>query len=126
MEKVIEINRRKIFSIEEANEILPVVLRITMAASQKVQALIDRLDKFDSKDEKRVLEVEEEINSMINAWQAKIEKLGAYPKGLWIADFDNGDGYLCWKYPETEIQFFHRYDQGFSGRIKLPPLSVTS
>jgi hypothetical protein len=34
-------------------------------------------------------------------------------------DFDAGDGYFCWKYPEAEALHWHEYKSGFPGRISL-------
>ena len=43
--------------------------------------------------------------------------LGGQPKGLWLVDFDSGDGFsFCWKYGEEEIAHVHAYDAGFAGR----------
>ena len=43
--------------------------------------------------------------------------LGVEVKGLWLADFDSGDGYYyCWQLGEDDIEHFHRYETGFAGR----------
>ena len=34
-------------------------------------------------------------------------------------DFDKGDGYYCWKYPEPALNHFHGYEEGFGGRLSL-------
>jgi hypothetical protein len=34
-------------------------------------------------------------------------------------DFDNGDGYYCWCYPEHSITHYHGYSDGFAGRMKI-------
>jgi hypothetical protein len=34
---------------------------------------------------------------------------------------DNQDVYLCWKLGEDRIRFYHRQDEGFSGRKPLDP-----
>jgi hypothetical protein len=124
---VIEINRRQVFSLEEAQEVLPVIFRITKASSQKVNALIERLESLNSShggshgaaNEELTNSIEGQVNTLIQDWQNKIQKLGALPKGLWIADFDAGDGYFCWKFPERSIEFWHRYSDGFSKRMHV-------
>ena len=114
---VIEINRRQIFSLEEARAVLPVILRITKSYSAQVDTLIERLEGLSGASEELTNSLEGEVNALIQEWQNKVQKLGALPKGLWIADFDAGDGYFCWKFPERTIQFWHRYSDGFSKRL---------
>ncbi len=123
---VIEINRRSVFSLEEAREVLPVVFRITKSYSQKVDVLLERLDGLNGvsgisggKGENQVISLENQVNQLIQEWQGKMQKLGALPKGLWIADFDSGDGYYCWKFPERNIEFWHKYTDGYSKRIPV-------
>ena len=119
MHHIIEINRRSVFTLAEAQEVLPIVYRITKAYSQKTEALIDRLDAVASGNEGITAQLETQVNQLILDWQNKVQKLGALPKGLWIADFDSGDGYYCWKFPERGIEYWHRYSDGFSKRIRV-------
>lgn len=92
---------------------------MTEDSSREVRSLLNRIDAFSDKTHPTVVGIETEINTVIDRWQVKIEKLGADPKGLWMADFDNGDGYYCWKFPENEINHWHGYQDGFSGRIVI-------
>lgn len=64
-------------------------------------------------------ETEERYQQIVRRWVDKIQRLGIIVKGLWLIDFDTGDGYLCWKYPEDRIEYFHGYDEGYSGRQLL-------
>lgn len=119
MDNIIEINRRKFFTLEQARQLLPLVYRLTEEASKDVRTCVNRIDAYSDKNHPSVAGIETEINQIIDLWQAKIEKLGGAPKGLWMADFDNGEGYYCWKFPETEINHWHGYQDGFSGRIVI-------
>lgn len=116
MTNIFEINKKKIFTLSDAENLLPLVYKLTEDYSKQVRKLINQLEAFPSKQCERAVEVESNINTLVEQWQNKIERLGAKPKGLWLADFDNGSGYYCWKYPETKITFFHGYNEGFSGR----------
>ncbi len=120
VENVVEINRKKEFTLQEARQLLPIVYRMTEEASREVKAHLNRIEAFSDKTHPSVAIIENSINSIIDRWQVKVEKLGAEPKGLWMADFDSGEGYFCWKYPENEINHHHGYQDGFSGRILIP------
>lgn len=116
---LITINRRGVFSLEEAQRILPVVRRITYEFSAKVELLIARLETLQLNQTETICALEKQVNDLIQTWNDKIRKLGADPRGLWVVDFNSGDGYYCWKYPETDILFWHSYDDGYSGRKPL-------
>ncbi|KYG68903.1 hypothetical protein AZI87_06665 [Bdellovibrio bacteriovorus] len=119
MENVVEINRKKTFTLQEARRLLPLIYRMTDEASRQVKTHLNRIDAFSDKSHPSVGAIEAEINVIIDRWQVKVEKLGAEPKGLWMADFDNGEGFYCWKFPEVEINHWHGYQDGFSGRIVI-------
>jgi hypothetical protein len=119
LENVVEINRKRTFNLTEARTLLPLIYRMTEDSSREVRGLLNRIDAFSDKAHPTAVGIEAEINSVIDRWQIKIEKLGAEPKGLWMADFDNGEGYYCWKFPENEINHWHGYQDGFSGRIVI-------
>lgn len=126
MGSVIEFNRKRVFSVSEAKSILPLVYKITEAASREVANLIEKLESARSTSDQLLADgLDQEINRAIDRWQSKVEKLGATPKGMWIADFDSGDGYFCWKFPEREIRFWHGYQDGYLGRVLIEKLNGT-
>ena len=119
MENVFQFERRRTFSIETARELLPIVYRSSKNAYDQVQGIINQIDKMDPKNEFEVKELDSQINEVIGKWKIKLGKLGVEPKGVWIADFDSGDGYFCWKFPELDIKFWHEYEKGFNTRIPI-------
>ena len=32
---------------------------------------------------------------------------------------DNGRGYYCWCWPEEQLEYFHGYDEGYAGRVRI-------
>ena len=116
---VFTISRDGVFTLEQARAVLPVIRRITADYSVKVEALMARLESVNLTQIETINRLETEVNELIKAWHEKIKKLGAKPKGLWLIDFDSGDGYFCWKYPETDLAYWHAYDDGFTGRIAV-------
>ncbi|MGE3974070.1 MAG: DUF2203 family protein [Bdellovibrionales bacterium] len=119
MGQVIELNPKKIYTIFEVDNILPLVRRITQEYVNRVQGLMGKFELAKSVQDSKITSIEREINECVQLWQNKMEKLGLKAKGLWIADFDSGDGYFCWKYPEEQVNYWHQYNNGFGGRVKI-------
>ena len=107
------------FSLADAQCLLPVILRLTEAANIRVRALLQNLEIVADRESVKAKEIEAEVDRTVRQWQLKIEKLGAVAKGLWLIDFDNGEGYFCWKFPERKIMYQHGYHDGFSGRKNI-------
>ncbi|GAC1400058.1 MAG: DUF2203 domain-containing protein [Thermoanaerobaculia bacterium] len=98
---------KKIFSYEDASALLPAVQEMTEEAVSLVEAL--DADTASGDDYQRI----------VQRWAESVMSLGIDVKGLWLVDFDNGSGYYCWQHPESSLQYFHGYDEGFQGRMKL-------
>jgi hypothetical protein len=60
-----------------------------------------------------------ETEEVIQGWARGLLARGLEIKGLWLVDFDNGSGYYCWRYPEERLEFYHSYDEGFGGRMRI-------
>jgi hypothetical protein len=119
MGKVFELNRKRVFTIVEARQILPIIRRVTEEANLRIRGLLSRLEAVKDHDSVKTKEYEDQINAHVSDWQTKISKLGAEGKGLWLVDFDCGTGYYCWKYPENSLDHFHGYTEGFQARVKM-------
>lgn len=117
MGELIAINQKRFFTIDEARDMLPVVKKITKDAFVEVKKLSTQLGFTTDKQKREVLE--KEIQQRFKRWQLKVGKLGCEAKGMWLVDFDSGEGYYCWHYPEPSIQFFHGYFDGYRGRVKV-------
>jgi hypothetical protein len=117
--EIIGLHKTKIYTLEEINGLLPLIYRITEEYSKEVKYLVSCLEAIPNKNSSRSLELQDQINDLIQKWQNKIERLGGKPKGLWLADFDSGESYYCWKFPETTINHYHGYQDGFTGRRHL-------
>lgn len=117
--EIFNIKKNKVFSYEEAVQLLPLVYRITEEVSKEVKYLMACVDALPDKNSASAKDLQDRINQNIEKWQNKLERLGVRPKGLWLADFDYGQGYFCWKFPETEILFKHGYQDGFTGRTLI-------
>ncbi len=109
------------FSYTEAQGLLPLVYRLTERAHADVKKMMGQIDAMKNVPQTRLHVMEADVQKIIESWQSKIQKLGGVPKGYWLVDFDHGDGYFCWKFPEKEIKYSHGYQEGFTGRKEIPP-----
>lgn len=117
MGDIVPIGQRRIFELEEARKLLPTVRRVTERAAQGVERLVQRAQwNHDADTQQRV---DDEMSAIVRVWSDQITRLGCEAKGLWLVDFDNGAGYYCWKYPEADVEHYHAYDDGFSGRQRI-------
>lgn len=96
---------KRIFSYEEALAVLPEVRRLTREAAGRVDQM--------SSEEPAAYE------RVVTEWAETILGMGIEVKGLWLVDFDSGAGYYCWRHPEPALEYFHGYEEGFGGRVKL-------
>ncbi len=110
------VTERRFFSLEEARRLLPLLQRITRNSEKELQARIPLLSKAEGE---RRGQLDDEIHALYHSWREKMHRLGGVTKGMWLVDFDNGEGYYCWQYPEPHIEHFHAYGEGFLGRVKL-------
>ena len=106
---------RKVFSYDEAVALMPQVRRLTEDAYRRVAAL----DARAKPGRPAAAAAREEADEIVRGWAEALVRLGVEIKGLWLVDFDNGGGYYCWRYPEPALQYFHSYEDGFGGRIRI-------
>jgi hypothetical protein len=106
---------RKVFSYGEAMDMLPEVRRLTEHAQQQVATLTAQADQAGVARQ----EVEEAVGEVIRDWAQAMTSMGLEVKGLWLVDWDNGSGFYCWKHPEDGLHYFHSYEEGFRGRMRI-------
>jgi hypothetical protein len=105
-------SERRIFSYDEARALLPDVRRLTEDALRRVDAV---RSVTDPEGRAGAVQSRQDGNARARARAA----LGIDVKGLWLVDFDNGSGYYCWQYPEDGLDYYHSYEDGFSGRMRI-------
>ena len=125
------------FSVNDANEILPTVIKkFNHAKKMKDEVMKIEHQLTSSITQTTSLEeyatIKRELNSIVTKFYQSIEDLentGVFLKGLdeGLLDFPakrfDEEIWLCWKEGETEIKFWHEKDTGFMGR---KPISVSN
>lgn len=108
----------KLFDLAEARALLPLIQSITQQHQAELAPIQARLNKMLSNDPRRN-RIETQYEKIVNTWKNKIEKLGATVFGLWIVEFNVGEGTLCWRSPELGLSYFRPHNSEFSGRVRL-------
>ncbi len=108
----------KRFTLAEAQRLLPRVRTVTEAAVAEAEELSTVVQRLPASDPARA-EAVDALEAVVAAWTQRVRGMGLEVKGLWLVDFDNGDGYYCWQHPESAVLHFHGYDEGFAGRMKI-------
>jgi hypothetical protein len=133
---------KKYYTVEEANQALPLVRAIVSDIVAKYGEVSERKARLDQIRQSRhsagrapgdmyreeLQQVEEELDKEITRLQEFIEELddlGVELKdiGRGLVDFrtmlDGREVYLCWLLGEEEIGHWHELDAGFAGRQSL-------
>jgi hypothetical protein len=109
MGDVIPIHSRRTFSQDEAESLLPVVRRITERAALEVGSLQEQM-RFVPHSEPLYDRLYSQIELAVRRWAIKISKLGCEPRGIWLVDFDAGDGWFTWRLGDERPAFFHSHE----------------
>jgi hypothetical protein len=134
-----EYSPAKIFTIEQANAMLPLVRAITADLTTLAREVVDRRHRLEvilaGRDLKpgdpyaeELAHVEAELNRdsiRLKGYVDELRELGVEPKGAveGLVDFpalmDGRLVFLCWKLGESEITHWHELESGYAGRQSL-------
>ena len=134
----------KLFTVEEANNMLPLVRAIAQDLSRLYSELVERQQRLDHLssgreqaeddpygEELRQVEVElDRDKTKLRDYVEELRQLGVEckdpEKGLvdFPSEMDGRVVYLCWKMDEPEVLYWHELDRGFSGRQALTAGSI--
>jgi hypothetical protein len=134
----------RLFTVEEANAMLPLVRAITTDLATLSRDVIDRRQRLDhltfgrdmaSGDpyDDELAQIEEELGKdsrQLQEYVDELRQLGIEPKSgpEGLVDFpclmDGRLVYLCWKLGETEVLYWHDLESGFAGRQALTAGSI--
>lgn len=116
-DNIIYLKKPKRFTLTEAKQLLPKVKEITHEARDTIDPLIKKVEA--TLDPEEHAQMSAYVQSLVNEWADQIQKLGVVPKGLWLVDFDSGEGYFCWQHDDEDLLFFHGYNEGYTNRVPI-------
>ena len=116
---------KKLFTPQDANRRLPLIKKIVADILEKGQTAKKLMDQVqDEKIPTEIYTLQEEIEALME----ELEELGCYFKDwnfeIGLVDFPamiDGDAVLlCWRSDEPDIRWYHGFEEGFSGRKRIP------
>lgn len=133
---------KKIFSLAEAERMLPLVGRIVEDLVRDHQRWTEKVAAFElatvgstvNKPDPIAELLQSEAQRLakdIEGYIAELAELGVTCKGMdtGLVDFpgqiDGRAVYYCWKLGEDGIQYWHDVNAGFAGRQRIKPLVLT-
>ena len=106
------------WTLEAARAVLADVRERTARAVVEAESLAEE-QALHAEDSEPRRELAERIEAVVLRWAREMEALGLDVKGLWLVDFDSGAGCFCWRWPEERLEFYHGYEDGFAGRVRI-------
>jgi len=132
----------RFFSVEEAKHTLPLVSRIMadiVAENERLQELLPTLKKVRMRARRNSAAADEleslradvaAISARLEGYLRELSQIGCVfkgPQGL-VDFYSTREGrpvFLCWRYGEEDIRYWHELEDGFADRLELEPAAVT-
>lgn len=102
----------KFFTLEEADELVPLMLRITSAGERNIQKLLDdqRYMLRSGAPVERIKETDVKVGTILTEWGTKLTKLGCRVYGMGYVGLDSGSGFWSWHHGDgLKISYHHGY-----------------
>jgi hypothetical protein len=99
------LNKTKIFTHEEALELVPLLMHISAKTKRELNVLNSQLGFLKTNSDKAQA-IQEKINFSLQAWSDKVRRLGAIPVSLCKVRIPGEEGHYLWEYPENRL-FMH-------------------
>jgi hypothetical protein len=133
------VQKKRYFTVAEANSTLPLARAIVQDIAALVRDLRqrhERLSRLRPNDRLKLgAEYEEEVQQVTAEFERDQERMAEYVKeltdlGIELKDYDTGlidflcrfegrEVYLCWRLGEPEVSHWHELDGGFAGRREI-------
>ena len=136
------VQKKKYFTVAQANAALPLVQAIVKditTLARDLRERHERLSRLKPKNERVTLgkAYQEELQQVTAEFERDQERMREYVDeladlGVELKDFDTGlidfpcwiddrEVYLCWRLGEAEVAHWHETNAGFAGRRRITP-----
>lgn len=99
---IFPLNKTKIFTHEEALELVPLLQLISGKTKRELNVLNSQLSFLKTNSDKAQA-IQEKINLELQHWSDKVRRLGAIPVSLCKVRIPGEEGTYLWEYPESRL-----------------------
>lgn len=99
---IFPLNKSKIFTIEEAQDLVPILKHISTKTKRELNILNSQLSFLKTQSEKAQL-IQERINLLLQTWSDKVRRLGAIPVSMCKVRIPGENTQYIWEYPENKL-----------------------
>lgn len=101
---IYHLNQEKLFTEDEAYNLVNLLLAITPKAKNTINGLNSRLE-YHKAIPHEADAIQMELNTQIQKWSEKVRRLGGTPLALYKVKIPTNGGYFKWEFPKAEIEF---------------------
>lgn len=102
----------RFFTLEEADELVPIMERITTTNECLIQKLLDDQRYFlkCGASTEKIKSADVKVGILLTEWGTKLTKLGCRVYGMGYVGIDSGGGFWSWHHGDgNKIQYHHGY-----------------
>lgn len=126
LRSILAVTQERLFGLEEANQLVPLLQRTFEAAMPvvtRLRTVLDALERGRPTDTE-LLEERTTLTRQVERLLKPLDELGIDVKSAdGVVDFhamrEGRMVNLCWKFPEPTISFWHDMESGFADRQKI-------
>ncbi len=99
---IFPLNQTKIFTHEEAIELVPLLMHISAKTKREMNLLNSQLGFFKSNTAKAQA-IQEKLNLSLQSWSDKVRRLGVIPVSLGKVRIPGEENHFVWEYPDNKL-----------------------
>jgi hypothetical protein len=100
--KIFPLNENRLFSYEEALELIPLLMHISSKTKRELNTLNSQLS-FTKVNTPKASEIQNKISICLQNWSEKVRRLGAYPVSEFKIKIIGKDATYYWEYPQKNL-----------------------
>jgi len=102
LRKIYPLNENRLFSYDEALELIPLLMHISSKTKREINALNSQLS-FTKNNTEKAEEIQNKMNLSLQNWSEKVRRLGALPISLCKVRILGKEANYTWEYPEKNL-----------------------